>query len=135
MGIKGSPNGEIVFEDMDVPVESLIGEEGEGFVYAMKTLYTSRPVIAAQLVGLAQGSLDAAIQYAKERVQFGRAISKFQGINWMMEDMAARIESARAMTYQAADMVDQEDSLKTYMLACSKLVEPEVAMRAVMDSL
>ena len=135
MGIKGSPTGEIVFEDMEVPAENLIGEEGRGFSYAMKTLDTSRPVIAAQAVGLAQGALDEAIKYAKERVQFGRPIGKFQGISWMLADMAAQIEAARAITYQAANMVDTSDPGKTYMSACCKLIASETAMKVTSDAL
>jgi alkylation response protein AidB-like acyl-CoA dehydrogenase len=135
MGIKGSPTAELVFEDMEVPVDNLIGQEGKGFIYAMKTLDTSRPVIAAQAVGVAQGALDQATYYAKERVQFGRPISKFQGITWMMADMACRIEAARALTYQAADMVDTEDPRRTYMSACSKLIASDVAMQVTTDAL
>jgi alkylation response protein AidB-like acyl-CoA dehydrogenase len=135
MGIKGSPTGELVFEDMEVPAENLIGYEGKGFLYAMKTLDTSRPVIAAQAVGLAQGALDQAIDYAKKRVQFGRPINKFQGLNWMLADMAAQIEAARVLTYQAAEMVELEHPQKTYMSACSKLFASEVAMRIATDAL
>ena len=135
MGIKGSPTAELVFEDMEVPADNLIGQEGKGFVYAMKTLDTSRPVIAAQAVGVAQGALDQATAYAKERVQFGRPISKFQGISWMMADMACRIEAARALTYQAADMVDMEDPRRTYMSACAKLMASDVAMQVTTDAL
>lgn len=135
MGIKGSPTAELVFEDMEVPAKNLIGQEGKGFIYAMKTLDTSRPVIAARAVGVAQGALDQATAYAKERVQFGRPISKFQGISWMMADMACRIEAARALTYQAADMVDMEDPRRTYMSACSKLFASDVAMQAAADAL
>jgi len=135
MGIKGSPTGELVFEDMEVPAENLIGAEGKGFIYAMKTLDTSRPVIASQAVGLAQGALDLAVKYAKERVQFGRPIGQFQGISWMLADMAAQIESARALTYQAADMVDSLDPRRTYMSACCKLIASDVAMRVTTDAL
>jgi alkylation response protein AidB-like acyl-CoA dehydrogenase len=135
MGIKGSPTGEIVFVDMEVPAENLIGEEGKGFVYAMKTLDTSRPVIAAQAIGLAQGALDQAVAYGKERVQFGRPISAFQGISWMLADMASQIEAARALTYQAADMITAQDPRRTYMSACSKLIASEVAMRVTTDAL
>lgn len=135
MGIKGSPTGELVFEDMEVPAENLIGEEGKGFIYAMKTLDTSRPVIAAQAVGVAQGALDRSVTYAKERVQFGRPIANFQGISWMLADMAAQIEAARTLTYQAADMVTTQDSRRTYMSACSKLVASEMAMKVTTDAL
>ena len=135
MGIKGSPTAELSFEDMEVPAENLIGLEGKGFIYAMKTLDTSRPVIAAQSVGLAQGALDQAITYAKERVQFGRPVTKFQGIAWMLADIAAKIESARAVTYQAADMVDTGDPRTTYMSACCKLFASDVAMQVATDAL
>jgi alkylation response protein AidB-like acyl-CoA dehydrogenase len=135
MGIRGSPTGELVFEDMVVPAENLIGEEGKGFIYAMKTLDTSRPVIAAQAVGLAQGALDQVVNYAKERVQFGRPISAFQGISWMLADMASRIEAARALTYQAADMITTKDPGRTYMSACSKLIASDMCMKVTTDAL
>ena len=135
MGIKGSPTGELVFEDMEVPAENLIGQEGKGFIYAMKTLDTSRPVIASQAVGVAQGALDLAKAYAKERVQFGRPVAKFQGLQWMMADMAARIEAARALTYQAADMVDAGDPRCPYMSACCKLIASDTAMSVATDAL
>ncbi len=135
MGIKGSPTGELVFDDLEVPAENLIGEEGKGFIYAMQTLDTSRPVIAAQAVGLAQGALEQATKYAKERVQFGRPIASFQGISWMLADMAAQIEAARALTYQAADLVDTKDPRKTYMSACCKMFASDVAMRVTTDAL
>lgn len=135
MGIKGSPTGELVFEDMEVPAENLIGEEGKGFIYAMKTLDTSRPVIAAQAVGIAQGALDKAIAYSKERVQFGRPISKFQGLSWMMADLAAKIEAARALTYQAANMITFQDPRRSYMSACCKLIASDVAMEVTTKAL
>jgi alkylation response protein AidB-like acyl-CoA dehydrogenase len=135
MGIKGSPTGELVFEDMAVPAENLIGDEGKGFIYAMQTLDTSRPVIAAQAVGIAQGALDLATQYSKERVQFGRPISKFQGLSWMLADMAAQIEAARALTYQAADMIDVNDPRRTYMSACCKMFASDVAMKIATEAL
>ena len=135
MGIKGSPTGELVFEDIEVPVGNLIGQEGKGFVYAMQTLDTSRPVIAAQAVGLAQGALEQAIKYSKERVQFGKPIGTFQGISWMLADMAAQVEAARALTYQAAEMVDTNDSRKSYMSACCKMIASDVAMKVTTDAL
>jgi len=135
MGIKGSPTGELVFEDIEVPAGNLIGQEGKGFVYAMQTLDTSRPVIAAQAVGLAQGALEQAIKYSKERVQFGKPIGTFQGISWMLADMAAQVEAARALTYQAAEMVDTNDSRKSYMSACCKMIASDVAMKVTTDAL
>jgi alkylation response protein AidB-like acyl-CoA dehydrogenase len=124
-----------VFEDIEVPAENLIGQEGKGFVYAMQTLDTSRPVIAAQAVGLAQGALEQAVKYSKERVQFGKPIGTFQGISWMLADMAAQIEAARALTYQAAEMVDTNDSRKSYMSACCKMIASDVAMKVTTDAL
>ena len=135
MGIKGSPTGELVFEDIEVPAGNLIGQEGKGFVYAMQTLDTSRPVIAAQAVGLAQGALEQAIKYSKERVQFGKPIGTFQGISWMLADMAAQVEAARALTYRAAEMVDTNDSRKSYMSACCKMIASDVAMKVTTDAL
>jgi len=135
MGIRGSPTGELVFEDVEVPVENLIGEEGKGFVYAMQTLDTSRPVIASQAVGIAQGALDAAKEYSKQRVQFGKPISTFQGISFMLADMATQIEAARALNYQAAFLVDLKDPRRTYMSACSKLFATDVAMKVTVDAL
>jgi alkylation response protein AidB-like acyl-CoA dehydrogenase len=135
MGIKGSPTGELVFEDVEVPAENLVGKEGRGFIYAMQTLDTSRPVIASQAVGLAQGALDQATKYAKERVQFGKPIGSFQGISWMLADMAAQIEAARALNYQAAEMVDMNHPQKSYMSACCKLFASDVAMRVTTDAL
>jgi alkylation response protein AidB-like acyl-CoA dehydrogenase len=135
MGIKGSPTGELVFEDVEVPAENLVGKEGRGFVYAMQTLDTSRPVIASQAVGLAQGALDQAVKYAKERVQFGKPIASFQGISWMLADMAAQIEAARALNYQAAEMVDTNHPRKSYMSACCKMFASDVAMRVATDAL
>lgn len=135
MGIKGSPTGELVFEDVEVPAENLVGEEGKGFVYAMKTLDTSRPVIGAQACGLARGALEQAIKYAKERVQFGRPIGSFQGIGWMLADMAAEIDAARSLVYQAARLVDEDSPNKSYLSACSKLVASDVAMRVTTNAL
>jgi alkylation response protein AidB-like acyl-CoA dehydrogenase len=135
MGIKGSPTGELLFEDIEVPAENLIGQEGKGFVYAMQTLDTSRPVIAAQAVGLAQGALEQAVKYSKERVQFGKPIGTFQGISWMLADMAAQVEAARALTYQAAEMVDTNDSRKSYMSACCKMIASDAAMKVTTDAL
>lgn len=135
MGIKGSPTGELVFEDVEIPEENLIGEEGKGFVYAMKTLDTSRPVIGAQACGVARGALELAIKYAKERVQFGKPIGAFQGIGWMLADMAAELDAARSLVYQAAQLIDADDSNKSYLSAASKLVASNAAMKITTDAL
>jgi alkylation response protein AidB-like acyl-CoA dehydrogenase len=135
MGIKGSPTGELIFEDVEIPEDNLIGQEGKGFVYAMKTLDTSRPVIGAQACGVARGALEHAIKYAKERVQFGRPIANFQGISWMLADMAAEIDAARALVYQAAQLVDDNDAHMSYLSAASKLMASNVAMKVTTDAL
>ena len=135
MGIKGSPTGELVFEDVEIPEENLIGAEGKGFIYAMKTLDTSRPVIGAQACGVAKGALALAIKYAKERVQFGKPIGQFQGIGWMLADMAAELDAARSLVYQAARLIDLDDPNKSYLSAASKLVASNAAMKITTDAL
>jgi len=135
MGIKGAPTAEILFQDCPVPRENLLGEEGNGFRIAMRTLDATRPEIAAQAVGVAQGALEKAIKYAKERIQFDKPIAEFQGIQWMLSDMACQIEAARALTYQAANLVDQNAPEKSYISACCKLLASEVAMKVTTDAL
>ncbi len=102
LGIRASYTYELIFEDCQVPKENLLGKEGEGFKIAMQTLDGGRNGIAAQAVGIAQGAFEVARDYAKERKQFGRSISKFQAISFMLADMATKIEAARLLTYQAA---------------------------------
>ena len=102
MGIRAASTSGLVFEDCRVPVANRLGEEGEGFKVAMASLDAGRVGVAAQAVGIAQGAYEAALAYAKERRQFGRPIAEFQGIQWMLADMATRIEAARLLTYQAA---------------------------------
>ncbi|EMT46044.1 acyl-CoA dehydrogenase [Anoxybacillus flavithermus] len=102
LGIRSSPTTELIFEDCRIPKENLLGEEGEGFKIAMMTLDGGRNGIAAQAVGIAQGALDAAVEYAKGRVQFGKPIAEQQGIAFKLADMATAVEAARLLTYQAA---------------------------------
>ena len=135
MGIRGAQISEILFQDCPVPKENLLGEEGKGFRIAMAALDAGRPMIAAQAVGLAQGAMEKAIHYSKERIQFGKPICEFQGIQWMFADMACEIEAARALTYQTCNLVDQNDPRKTYMSACCKLLASDVAMKVTTDAL
>lgn len=102
MGIRASSTTELIFEDVKVPKENMIGKEGRGFGIAMKTLDGGRIGIASQALGIAEGALEEAITYMKERKQFGRELYKFQGLSWMMADMKVAIESARLLVYQAA---------------------------------
>jgi alkylation response protein AidB-like acyl-CoA dehydrogenase len=109
MGMHGSPTGEVVLDDVRIPAGNLIGQEGQGFTIAMHTLDRSRPSIAAQAVGIAQGALDFSVGYVKERKAFGRPIADFQGLQFMLADMAMKIEASRALTYRACAIIDQGD--------------------------
>jgi alkylation response protein AidB-like acyl-CoA dehydrogenase len=107
LGMRGSPTGEVVFDDVRVPAANRIGEEGEGFYIAMGTLDRSRPTIGAQAVGLAQGALDWAMGYLRERQQFGRPLAELQGLQFMVADMATKVEAARALVHRSCAMVDE----------------------------
>ncbi|TEB13872.1 Acyl-CoA dehydrogenase [Pelotomaculum sp. FP] len=107
MGIRGSATAEVVMKDCRIPKENLLGKEGQGFRIAMMTLDGGRIGIAAQALGIAQAALDESIQYSKERVQFGKPISSFQAIQWMLADMATDVQAARFLTYHAAWCYDQ----------------------------
>lgn len=106
MGIKGSPTAQIYLENCHVPKENLIGEEGDGWLIAMKTFDKSRPTVAAQALGIAQGAYDIALDYVQEREQFGKSLSKFQAIQFSLADMATQIEAARGLVYKAASKVN-----------------------------
>ncbi len=136
MGLRASPTGEVVFEDVRVPVENRIGEEGQGFYIAMHTLDRSRPTIGAQAVGIAQGALDYAIGYMKRRNQFGRPIADFQGLQFMLADMAMRIEAARGLVYRACALVDEgdPDHELSKIGAMAKCFAADVAMQVTTDA-
>ena len=139
LGMRGSPTGEIVFDEVRVPATNRIGEEGQGFYMAMATLDRSRPTIGAQAVGLAQGALDHALAYLGQRQQFGRPISEFQGLRFMAADVAMRIEAARGLVYQACAVVDQADAGDTRhdltaLGAMAKCFASDVAMAAAVDA-
>ena len=106
LGIRASATRELIFTDCEIPAENLLGKEGQGFIGAMRVFDRSRPGIGAQAVGIAQGALDAAIKYARERKQFGKSISSFQGIQFMLADMATQVEAARALVYASARAID-----------------------------
>jgi alkylation response protein AidB-like acyl-CoA dehydrogenase len=109
MGMHGSPTGEVILDEVRIPAANRIGEEGQGFMIAMHTLDRSRPSIAAQAVGIAQGALDFAVGYVKERKAFGHPIADFQGLQFMLADMAMKTEAARALTYRACAIIDEGD--------------------------
>ena len=127
LGLHGSPTAEIVFTDCIVPKENLLGAEGKGFKIAMQTLDGGRIGIASQALGIAQGALDKAIQYMKERVQFGKTLDKFQGLQWMVADMATQIDAARLLVRRAAFNHDVGLPF-TKEAAMAKLYASEVAM-------
>jgi butyryl-CoA dehydrogenase len=133
LGITASATSELIFEDMEVPKENLLGKEGEGFKIALSTLDGGRIGIAAQAVGIAQAALDESIEYAQQRQQFGRPISKFQAIQWMIADMATRIEASRYLVYNAAYVKDKGERVSKEA-AMAKLFAAETAMDAVIKA-
>lgn len=134
MGIRASSTRELIFEDCRIPAENLIAREGYGFIVAMKTLDRSRPGVAAQAVGIAQGALDEAAMYASERVQFGRRIDSFQGIQFMLADMATQVEAARALVFSAARMIDAGERKFEKEAAMAKVFASDVAMKVTTDA-
>ena len=134
MGIRGSPTREVYFEDARIPADRLVGREGEGFTYAMRTLDYSRPTIAAQALGIAQGAFDFAARYAAERHQFGKPISQFEGIQFMLADMAMEVEAARLLVYKAASLVDAQDPRMTYFASVAKAFAGDAAMKVTTDA-
>ncbi|WP_405644941.1 acyl-CoA dehydrogenase family protein [Streptomyces sp. NBC_00019] len=134
LGIKGSPTREVYLDNVRIPADRMIGEEGTGFATAMKTLDHTRITIAAQALGVAQGALDYAKGYVQERKQFGKAIAEFQGIQFMLADMAMKIAAARALTYQAAAASERGDSDLTFQGAAAKCFASDVAMEVTTDA-
>ena len=134
MGIRASATREVIFTDCEVPAENLISREGMGFIVAMKTLDTSRPGVAAQAVGIAQGALDCALDYSRTRVQFGQPISSFQAIQHMLADMGTQVEAARALAYSVARLVDSGAKSVSKESAMAKLFASDVAMKVAVDA-
>jgi len=134
MGQRASDTTSLTFEDCRVPAENLLGEEGDGFIIAMAALDEGRIGIASMSVGIAQACLDAAISYAKEREQFGSPISKFQGIRWMIADMAVQIEAARLLTFNAAAMKDRGERF-TPEASMAKLFASEMVNKVAYQAL
>ncbi|QSR30009.1 acyl-CoA dehydrogenase [Nocardioides sp. S5] len=134
LGIKGSPTREVYFDKVRLPADRMIGEEGTGFATAMQTLDHTRVTIAAQAVGVAQGALDYALDYAKERQQFGKSIADFQGLQFMLADMGMKIEAARQMTYAAAGRSERGDDDLTFFGAAAKCFASDVAMEVTVNA-
>ncbi|REE98359.1 acyl-CoA dehydrogenase [Thermomonospora umbrina] len=139
LGIKGSPTRQVILEDVRIPADRLIGDEGAGFKTALATLDHTRITIAAQALGVAQGALDYAVGYIKERKQFGKAIADFQGIQFMVADMAMKIEAARQLTYHAAikserAMLGEKVPDLTFVSSACKCLASDVAMEVTTDA-
>jgi butyryl-CoA dehydrogenase len=134
LGIRASKTTELAFNDCLVPKENLLGRRGMGFVITVKTFDRTRPGVGAQAVGIAQGAMDEAIAYAKQRVQFGKAITSFQGIQFMLADMATQLEAARALVYATARMIDSGAKNFGAESAMSKLFASDMAMKVTTDA-
>jgi alkylation response protein AidB-like acyl-CoA dehydrogenase len=136
MGLRGSPTGEVVFDDVRVPAANLVGQEGQGFMIAMHTLDRSRPTIGAQAVGIAQGAIDHASTYMGQRQAFGQSIADFQGLRFMLADMATRTEAARTLVYRACSVVDagDPDGELAMIGAMAKCFASDTAMAVTTDA-
>jgi alkylation response protein AidB-like acyl-CoA dehydrogenase len=134
MGMRGSPTCEVYLDDVRVPATNLVGEEGKGFTYAMGALDSSRPIVGAQALGIAQGALDAATAYVKERKQFGQRIADFQGVQFMLADMATQVEAARLLVREACALYDAGDRRVPKLASMAKLFASDTAMRVTTDA-
>jgi alkylation response protein AidB-like acyl-CoA dehydrogenase len=134
LGIRGSNTAELSLDDVVVPAANRLGEEGEGFKLALGVLDRSRPGVAAQALGIAQGALDYAVGYAKERQQFGKSIAEFQGIQFMLADMEAQTQAARALVYLASQVIDAKGENVSRYCALAKLVAGDAAMKVTTDA-
>ncbi len=134
LGIKGSPTREIYFENCVIPADRIIGEPGTGLKTALRTLDHTRPTIGAQALGIAQGALDAALAYVKERKQFGKAIAEFQGVQFMLADMGTQIEAARHLVYASAAATERGDKRAGFMASAAKSYASDIAMSVTTDA-
>jgi butyryl-CoA dehydrogenase len=134
MGIRASATRELVFQDCRVPKANLLSREGMGFLVAMKTLDNSRPGVAAQALGIAAGALEEAVQYSRQRRQFGQPIASFQGVQFMLADMATQVEAARTLVYHAARYIDSGAKDVGKISAMAKLFASDMAMRVTTDA-
>jgi len=134
MGIRGSPTRELYFDNVELPGDRLIGDEGQGFSHAMRTLDYSRPTIAAQALGIAQGAFEVAARYSRQREQFGAPIGDLQGVQFLLADMAIQVEAARLLTYKAAAACDAQDPRLTYLASIAKTHASDTAMQVTTDA-
>jgi alkylation response protein AidB-like acyl-CoA dehydrogenase len=134
LGIRGSPTTEVTCTDVQVPATNRLGDEGQGFPLALRALDHSRVTIGAQAVGIAQGAFDYALAYTQQREQFGQPVAEFQGIQFMLADMAMQLEAARTFVYQAAAKADRNDPTLTFSAAAAKCLASDTAMRVTTDA-
>ncbi|WP_286960881.1 acyl-CoA dehydrogenase family protein [Arsenicicoccus sp. UBA7492] len=134
MGLKGSPTREVVMRDVRIPADRIVGEEGQGLRLALGTLDRTRAIVAAQAVGVAQGALDVAVRYARERRQFGRPIGEFQGVAFMLADMEMRLRAARLLTYAAAEEAEAAGPDMSVAGATAKCFASDAAMAITVDA-
>jgi alkylation response protein AidB-like acyl-CoA dehydrogenase len=134
MGIRGSQTGELIFENCEVPAENLLGREGDGFKIALATLDRTRPGIGAQAVGVAQGAIDFAVHYMKEREQFGKPLADNQGLQFMLADMATKVQASRLLVYDVAERIDRGESEVSRYSAMAKLFASDTAMEVTTDA-
>jgi alkylation response protein AidB-like acyl-CoA dehydrogenase len=136
LGVRGSPTGEVILDEVRVPASHRIGEEGQGFYIAMATLDRSRPTIGAQAVGIAQGAVDYATGYLRQRQQFGRPLAEFQGLQFMLADMALKTEAARTLVHKACALIDEDDphGELTMTGAMAKCFASDVAMEVTTNA-
>src|SRR5215831_14227937 len=135
MGIRGSQTGELVFEDCVIPAENRLGREGDGFKIGLMTLDRTRPGIAAQALGIAQGALDFAANYAQQRMQFGKPIFENQAIQFMLADMDIKVEAARRLVYHAGELIDQGSARFSRESAIAKTYASDIAMEVTNDAI
>ena len=134
MGIRASATRELIFEDCKIPASNLLGREGTGFITAMKVFDKSRPMVGSQAVGIARGAFEAAARYSQQRHQFGKPVSSFQAVQFMLADMATQIEAARALVFQTAKMVDSGAKNYSKESAMCKYYASDVAMKVTTDA-
>jgi butyryl-CoA dehydrogenase len=134
MGIRASATRELIFDNCRVPKAQMLGKEGHGFFVAMKTFDASRPGVAAQALGIAEGALESAVQYARQRKQFGKTIASFQGLQFMLADMATQVQAAKHLVYASARAVDEKNPNMGAISAMAKLFASDTAMRVTTDA-
>ena len=135
MGIKGSQTAELIFNDCEVPAANLLGGEGEGFKIALTTLDRTRPGIGAQALGIAQGALELAVSYAKQRIQFNKPIAENQGLQFMLADMATKVEASRLLIYNVAEMIDRGEKSVSKYASMAKMFASDAAMEVTNDAI